>query len=123
MSLADARNALTEAGLEPGTVVQRNDQDLAGDTVISASEEAEAEVPPGTVVNLIVASGKVTLTDLAGWTVDAATANLESLGLTATPVEVPDCPATNPPTVSTMSVPPGDVPVHSTVELRYCTGG
>lgn len=123
MGLEDAKKALTAAGLELGTVNQRNDKNLAGDTVITSSEKADAEVPPGTVVNLVVASGKVTLTDLAGWTVAAATANLESLGLTATTVEAADCPATNPSTVASMSVPPGDVPVHSTVELRYCTGG
>lgn len=123
MALADAKTALGKAGLELGTVIQRNDKELAADTVISASEEAEAEVAPGTVVNLVVASGKVTLTDLAGWTVDAATTNLTDLGLTATPVEVGDCPATDPATVYSMSVAPGDVPIGSAVELRFCTGG
>lgn len=122
MSLADAERALTAAGLELGTVIQRNDKSIAADTVISASEKEAAEVAPGTVVNLVVASGKVTLTDLAGWTLAAATTNLESLGLTATPVESPDCPATDPPTVVSMSVAPGDVPIGSAVELRYCTG-
>ncbi|MBT2484089.1 MULTISPECIES: Stk1 family PASTA domain-containing Ser/Thr kinase [unclassified Microbacterium] len=122
MSLVDAKKALTSAGLELGTVIQRNDKALRADTVISASEKADAEVPPDTVVNLVVASGKVTLTDLVGWTVDAATANLTDLGLTATPVESADCPATDPATVHSMSVAPGDVPVGSTVELRFCTG-
>ena len=122
MSLDAARKALTDAGLELGTVNQKNDTSLAADTVISSSQTADAQVPPGTTVNLVVASGKVTLTDLAGWTVAAATANLESLGLIAAPVEQGDCPATNPSTVSSMSVAPGDVPVGSTVELRFCTG-
>ena len=89
---------------------------------IAGFEKEAAEVAPGTVVNLVVASGKVTLTDLAGWTLAAATTNLESLGLTATPVESADCPATAPPTVVSMSVAPGDVPIGSPVELRYCTG-
>lgn len=122
MALADAKKALTSAGLELGTVIQRNDKALRADTVISASEKADAEVPPDTVINLVVASGKVTLTDLVGWTVDAATTNLTDLGLTATPVESPDCPATDPATVHSMSVAPGDVPVGSTVELQFCTG-
>lgn len=122
MGLEAAKKALTEAGLSVGTVIQRNDKDLATDTVISASQPADAEVAPNTVVNLVVASGKVTLNDMAGWTVDAATANLENLGLVAAPVEQADCVATTPPTVVSMSAPPGDVAVGSTVELRYCTG-
>jgi serine/threonine-protein kinase len=122
MALADATNALKAAGLELGTVIQRNDKALAADTVISASEKAEAELDPGTVINLVVASGKVTLTDLVGWTVDAATANLTDLGLTAVPVAEADCQPTEPPTVHSMSVAPGDVPIGSPVELRHCTG-
>lgn len=122
MTLADATKALKAAGLELGTVIQRNDKALQADTVISSSEKPESEVAPGTVINLVVASGKVTLTDLVGWTVDAATTNLTDLGLTPTPVEQADCPATDPPTVQSMSVAPGDVPIGSPVELRFCTG-
>ena len=122
MALDSATNALKEAGLELGTVIQRNDKGLAANTVISASEKADAELAPGTVVNLVVASGKVTLTDLTGWTIEAATTNLTGLGLVPVSVEQTDCPATQPPTVSSMSVAPGDVPIGSSVELRYCTG-
>lgn len=122
LSQQAARDALTSAGLQLGTVIQRNDLDTPADTVLEASADAETEVAPKTVVNLVVASGRVTLPDVTGWTMDAASAQLAELGLTATPIENPDCPATNPATVSAMSLPPGDVPVHSTVELRYCTG-
>ncbi|WP_282847742.1 Stk1 family PASTA domain-containing Ser/Thr kinase [Microbacterium oxydans] len=122
MALDDATNALKAAGLELGTVIQRNDKALAANTVISASEKADAELDPGTVVNLVVASGTVTLTDLAGWTVDAATANLTDLGLVAVPTETTECPATEPPTVHSMSVAPGDVPVGSSVQIFFCTG-
>ncbi|QNA91252.1 MULTISPECIES: Stk1 family PASTA domain-containing Ser/Thr kinase [unclassified Microbacterium] len=123
MALADATKALKTAGLELGTVIQRNDKALAAGTVMSASEDADSEVAPGTVVNVEVASGKVTLTNLVGWTVDAATTNLTDLGLNPVPVEETDCPATEPTTVHSMSVAPGDVPVGSSVELRYCAGG
>jgi serine/threonine protein kinase len=120
MALEDATKALKSAGLELGTVIQKNDKGLAAGTVISASETAETEVAPDTVVNLVVASGKVTLTDLVGWTVEAATANLTDLGLAPVPVEEADCAPTEPPTVHSMSVAPGDVPIGSRVELRYC---
>lgn len=122
MALDDATNALTAAGLQLGTVIQRNDKALAANTVISASEKADTELDPGTVVNLVVASGKMALQDLVGWTVDAATTNLTELGLVPVPVETADCPATEPATVHSMSVAPGDVPIGSPVELRYCTG-
>jgi len=122
MSLAAAKEALAAAGLELGSVIQRNDKSLAADTVMEASEAAEAEVAPGTAVNLVVASGKVTLDDVSGWTLDAATNALEDLGLIPTAVPLGDCAATDPPTVTSMSVAPGDVPVGSTVELRHCTG-
>jgi len=122
MGLEAAKNALTEAGLLVGTVIQRNDNTLAADTVISASVPAESSVPPKSIVNLEVASGRVTVRDLFGFTVDAAKQELELLGLTSTTVELPDCPAKDPATVQSMSVAPGDVPVGSNVELRYCTG-
>ncbi len=122
LSLAAAKDALVAAGLELGSVIQRNDKGLAKDTVMEASETAESEVAPGTAVNLVVASGKVTLADVSGWTLDAATKAVEDLGLVPTPVPLGDCTATDPPTVSSMSVAPGDVAVGSTVELRHCAG-
>ncbi|WP_307360449.1 Stk1 family PASTA domain-containing Ser/Thr kinase [Microbacterium murale] len=121
LSQTAAKEALSKAGLALGNVIQRNDPDSAADTVLEASVEAGAEVAPKTVVNLVVASGLVTLPDVSGWTVDAATAKLEELGLTAVATEQADCPATDPTTVVSMSVAPGDVPVHSEVLLRYCS--
>ncbi|SEB38020.1 Stk1 family PASTA domain-containing Ser/Thr kinase [Microbacterium hydrocarbonoxydans] len=120
LSVAAAKEAIASAGLQLGTVIQRNDKGLAAGTVMEASETAESEVAPKTVVNLVVASGRVTLTDVSGWTMEAAEAELERIGLTAQPVELTDCEPTNPPTVASMSVAPGDVAIGSTVELRYC---
>ncbi|MFT4260069.1 Stk1 family PASTA domain-containing Ser/Thr kinase [Microbacterium sp.] len=122
LPLAEAEAALKAAGLKTGTITPRNDKDLAADTVMEASEEAESEVAPGTVVNLFVASGRVALEDMTGFTLDAATRKLEELGLVAQPEALEDCPATDPATVVSMSVAPGDVDVASTVGLRYCTG-
>jgi serine/threonine protein kinase len=123
LSQAAAKQALSDVGLELGSVTPRNDPQSQADTVLEVTNVQEgAEVPPKTVVNLVVASGRVTLPDVTGWTVDAAVAKLEELGLNAIKTESADCPATNPATVSSMSAAPGDVGVHSDVELRYCTG-
>ncbi len=120
LSLTAAKEALTAAGLQLGTVTPRNDKSLAADTVMDASEKAESEVAPNTVVNLVVASGRVTLADVSGWTLDAAKTQLEQIGLVPNPVELQDCPPTTPPTVVSMSVAPGDVPIGTTVDLRFC---
>ncbi|MET0297547.1 MAG: Stk1 family PASTA domain-containing Ser/Thr kinase [Microbacterium sp.] len=114
--------ALEGAGLTLGTVTQRNDPQLAGGAVISADQPAAAEIPKGTAVNLVVASGRVAINDVTGYTVEAATRQLEDLGLTVATQEDPACPADAPPTVSAQSLPPGDVPVHSTITLNFCSG-
>jgi serine/threonine-protein kinase len=73
-------------------------------------------------VNLVVASGRVAIDDVRGYTLDAATRELQEVGLTVLPQEDATCTAANPPTVTAQSLPPGDVPVHSEITLTYCTG-
>ena len=122
---AAAEQALVDAGLRPGSTVQRNDPAAAEGLVLAASYEAGTDVPQGTVVNLEVATGKVTLVNVAGYTLEAATRELESdrLQLTVLTIEDPTCPATpGGATVLSQSLAPGDVPIHSTVELTYCSG-
>ena len=124
-SSTQAEAALKAAGLQLGAVTTRSDPDLAQGIVISADQTAGAQIPVGTRVNLTVASGKVALVNLVGYTVDAATRDLTSDALKLTPsvVQDPSCPATGgTPTVAGQSLPPGDVPIHSTVELRVCSG-
>lgn len=86
-----ATKALKDAGLTVGTVRQQNDKSTAAGIVLSASEDADTSVEPGTTVNLVIASGNVTLDDVTGWTLDAATKKLEDLSLTVTPVKLDDC--------------------------------
>ncbi|REJ08733.1 Stk1 family PASTA domain-containing Ser/Thr kinase [Microbacterium bovistercoris] len=117
-----ARQAIEGAGLVFGEVRQQNDPTAKAGTVLEASQKADTQVPPKTVVDLVVASGVMTVDNLTGWTVDAATAQLETLGMTAKPVKDDSCPGSDPPTVSTMSVAPGDVAIGTTVELKYCSG-
>ncbi|WP_460797797.1 Stk1 family PASTA domain-containing Ser/Thr kinase [Microbacterium sp. GXF0217] len=127
MSQADAEKALSDAGLQLGTIRPASNSDQPAGVVLEASvaddeiEDGE-EVPPGTTVDLVVASGMVALKNVEGFTLDAATEELESVGLQAVPTPDTSCPASDPPTVMSMSLAPGDVPVHSPVELRYCTG-
>lgn len=117
-----AADALEEAGLELGTVTRRNDANLAAGTVISADQAEGAEVAVGTVVNLVVASGKVTINDVRGYTVEAAQRELEELGLEVSTQEDTSCAGSSPPTVESQSLAPGDVPIHSPIVLGYCSG-
>ena len=119
-----ARSALAAAQLAVGALTPRNDPDLVAGTVLSADPASGTEVAIGTVVNLVVASGLVTIVDYKGYTVDAATRELQApdIALVVATVEDPGCPASPSPTVSQQSLPPGDVPVHSTITLTYCTG-
>ncbi|WP_431797461.1 Stk1 family PASTA domain-containing Ser/Thr kinase [Microbacterium kunmingense] len=120
-----AAQSLADAGLRVGTIRTENDPGREAGMVLSADRDAGVEVPAGTVVNLVVATGNVTILDYRGYTVEAATRELQSeeLGLTVETAEDPGCPATNPATVSQQSLAPGDVPVRSTITLTYCTGG
>lgn len=114
--------ALSAAGLQLGTITQRNDPDLSAGTVMEADQTEGSAVPVGTTVNLVVASGQVTIKDVRGYTVEAATRELEDAKLTVLTREDPDCAASSPPTVSAQSLAPGDVPVHSEITLRFCSG-
>jgi serine/threonine-protein kinase len=77
----------------------------------------------GTTVNLRVASGRVVLNDVTGYTIEAATRDLEALGLTVVPSADPGCKATGTtPTVRVMSLAPGEVPIRSEITLTYCAG-
>lgn len=119
-----AAQALEQAGLDVGAVTSRNDPTLAAGIVITASPAAGDEVPVGSSVDLVIATGRVLINDVTGYTVDAATRELEASDtqLTVQTQEDPACPATNPPVVIAQSLAPGEVPVRSTITLTYCTG-
>lgn len=122
LGLDAAEAALADAGLSLGSASTENDPDLAEGTVMSSDRSAGASVPVGTVVNVVVASGRVTLVDVTGYTLDAAQRDLEAIGLEVSTAEDPGCQASNPPTVSNQSLTPGDVPIRSAITLTYCTG-
>tara|TARA_B100000378_G_scaffold253761_1_gene229881 strand:- start:56 stop:1759 length:1704 start_codon:yes stop_codon:yes gene_type:complete len=117
-----ATQALEGAGLALGTINRTNDPDLSEGIVISADQSAGAEVPVGTTVNLTVASGRVVINDVTGYTVEAATRELEAVGLSVLTQEDQSCPASAPPVVQSQSLAPGEVPVHSEITLTFCSG-
>ncbi|MFT4220117.1 MAG: Stk1 family PASTA domain-containing Ser/Thr kinase [Microbacterium sp.] len=124
MTRAKAKKAISRAGLSVGSITQRNDPSLKEGTVISADPADGTEVDKGTVVDLVVATGRVIITDYRGFTLDAATRALESAEsqLVVEVVDDPSCAATDPPIVLSQSIAPGEAAVHSTVQLTICSG-
>ena len=78
----------------------------------------------GDTIDLVVSNGNVTLPDVTGQSIGAATSLLgeSDLGLTPKPQADPTCPTEPGTLVHTQSLPPGEVPQGSTVILTYCTG-
>ncbi|GAA3934924.1 Stk1 family PASTA domain-containing Ser/Thr kinase [Microbacterium soli] len=119
-----AKKVIADADLVLGTVEQTNDPRAAAGTVLRSSQEAGTQVAPGTTINLVIANGRVTVKDMTGFTLEAATSELEELALTVAPTEIGTCgDGQAPNTVLSMTVSPGEVPILSTVGLSYCVTG
>ncbi|PZU38732.1 MAG: Stk1 family PASTA domain-containing Ser/Thr kinase [Microbacterium sp.] len=120
----DARAAIESAGLTVGQITSRSVANLAAGTVISANPTEGTEVIRGSTVDLVTATGRVVIINYVGFTLQAATDALQGpdVGLTVEPIEDPGCVATDPPTVTQQSIPPGEAPVGETISLTYCTG-
>ncbi|HWT32485.1 MAG TPA: Stk1 family PASTA domain-containing Ser/Thr kinase [Microbacterium sp.] len=118
----DATVALEDAGLTLGAVRQRDDPNTDQGIVLSADQQQGASVPKGTAIDLVVATGTVTVVDLtAGYSLKDAEAMLKELGLTSTVQDDPGCQKTKPRSVESQSAGPGEVPIHSTVTLVSCS--
>jgi len=80
---AEAKTALTKAGLKTGAVTRENSEEVAKDRVISASQPANARVPHDTTVTLVVSDGPppVNVPDVRGKNVEDAREALRKAGL------------------------------------------
>lgn len=124
LSQEAAQASLESVGLKLGAITPRNDPGLAAGVVMSADQKTGAVVPVGTTVNFVVATGRVVINDVTGYTIEAATRELEGPDsqLTVLTQEDTSCPASAPPVVRTQSIAPGEAPVHSEVTLTFCSG-
>ncbi|MGO3796852.1 MAG: PASTA domain-containing protein, partial [Pauljensenia sp.] len=86
---ADARTALTDAGLAVGDVSQEYSEDVHEGLVISQSEEADTRLPHDTRVDLVVSLGRepIPVPDLSGKSSGDAAKALTDLGLVSTSSE------------------------------------
>lgn len=122
--LEQAKAELVAAGLVAGAETSEPSPTVPADTVLGTTPEAGASVEAGSTVDFRISSGKVTLPDLTGQTLTAASSYLaaENLQLTAVPKPDPSCKSQPGSPVTQQSMAPGDVPQHSSIELTYCAG-
>ncbi|MBS6397469.1 MAG: Stk1 family PASTA domain-containing Ser/Thr kinase [Clostridiales bacterium] len=87
---ADAKSALTAAGLTVGSVTESASDTVEKGKVISQSLSADSSVDKGTKVNLVLSSGpnKKKVTDVIGHEVNRATGELQSDGFVVEVKEV-----------------------------------
>ena len=119
-----AKADVTAAGLAAGSETRQNSPTAAAGIVLSTTPASGESVETGTAVNFTISSGNVTLPDLTGQSLAAASSYLtaENLQLVATPVPDASCKSQPGSPITKQSLAPGDVPQGSEVELTYCAG-
>ncbi|TFD17226.1 MULTISPECIES: Stk1 family PASTA domain-containing Ser/Thr kinase [unclassified Cryobacterium] len=122
--LADAQVAITAFGLIPGSVTRENSATIASNLVLRTTPAGGSPEKTGVTVDFIVSSGLVTLDDLKGQTLSAASDLLEGADVQLVAIPTPDntCPSVSGSPVVKQSLAAGDVPQKSQVELFYCAG-
>ncbi|WP_104163722.1 Stk1 family PASTA domain-containing Ser/Thr kinase [Cryobacterium sp. N22] len=115
---------LTERGFVSGSVTTENSADVPEGIVLETIPAPEEKTPVGSTVDFTVSSGLVTMPNVVGQALTAATALLQA---DKTQLELdlePDytCDSVDGSPVTEQSLPPGDVPQKSEVVLTYCAG-
>ncbi|MDO4901435.1 Stk1 family PASTA domain-containing Ser/Thr kinase [Actinomyces sp.] len=80
-SQADARKAITEAGLSVGDVTTEDSASVASGSVIRTDPVAGTAVERGSSVSLVISSGRTTVPDVVGLSQDRAQAAITAAGL------------------------------------------
>jgi serine/threonine-protein kinase len=80
---------LQGANLKIGEITNEDNPEFKAGEVIRTDPKAGAEVDPGTVVDLVVASGQVEVEDVRGKSLDEASKILRDLGLNVRSTNVP----------------------------------
>jgi serine/threonine-protein kinase len=119
----DATAALQQAGLQIGSITEKDNKNYKQGQVISTNPDAGSSAAKGTKVNLVVASGNVQLPDLKGKTLQEATNALTKLGLTTNPTFVDAQPGQQVGIVVAQNPGKGSVQVGSTVNISVTKPG
>lgn len=122
-TVEEATRQVVAAGLRVGVRADRADAGVGKGRVISQSPGAGATAAPGDSVDLVVSTGpgQVTIGDVSGQQLPAATSRLQAAGLQVTPVEVPSSQQAGV-VLETDPAAGRTVDAGSTVTVRYASG-
>ena len=119
LDVAAAWQAVTAAGLDQGKQTTDYSVDVPEGGVLDASEAEGSELREGTTIDLVVSNGLVQVPDVTRQSVTTAVDLLQDqLGLTVGTYTDDGCSGQ---TVSTQSLPPGDQPQGSSIQLGVCS--
>lgn len=121
LTLAQAKKALTKAGFVVGAVTQDFDATSAAGVVVGTTPAAGEQAIAGTTVGIVVSNGLIKVPDVTGMTLAKATGILQGSKLQMTVTVTPDSSCSGQ-TIGKQSVPPGDAPQHTAIEITYCGG-
>ena len=123
-TVKDAEDAIKEAGFVSGSVTKENSPTVEEGVVMRSDPVAASMAEEGGTINLVVSSGLVTLADVTGQSLSAATDLLSAPDVQLVPIPTPDysCFSESGSPVTTQSLAAGDVPQKSEVTLTYCAG-
>jgi len=119
--VAAAWAAVTAAGLVQGTQTTDYSVDVPAGGVLESDPVEGTQVREGSTVDLVVSNGLVKVPDVTRQSVTAALSVLsDQLGLTVGTYADQGCSGQS---VSTQSLPPGDQPQGSSIQLGICSAG
>ena len=121
MTLEQYTEELEGLGLSIGMVTRQDDPNEVADLVLSVDPAPGTSLERGKAVDVTVASGMVTVPDVTGQSIQAATAMLEGLRLATTVRPNPACPQQSGVPVVQQSI-VGQQPQGSAIEIQYCSG-
>lgn len=118
----EAKDLLASSGLQYGSIKRVNNPTLSAGTVISSTPAGGTEVQPGSVINLEVATGRVTVANYSTtYTLASAVEAIRALGLVPLVTADTACAPEAEPMVKAQDQ-VGDQQIASSVMLHVCEG-
>jgi serine/threonine-protein kinase len=120
MTMVNATAELEGAGFTVGIVTPGYSPTAEVGAVVGSDPAAGTRLSAGSVVDIIVSNGKVTIPDVVGMTVGKATGILQGTSLQLNVTVVPDT-SCGGQVIGSQSI-TGEAPQHSTISIVYCAG-
>lgn len=120
MTIADATTALEGAGFTVGTVTPGYSPNALVGAVVGSDPKAGTRLSAGSVIDIVVSNGKISIPDVVGMSVGQATGLLQGSSLQLDVTVIPDTTCGGQ-TIGSQSI-KGEAPQHSKISIVYCTG-